>query len=107
FFSSRRRHTRFSRDWSSACALPILVDFGMSFTRAGTLTTVFFVVSGVGQALTGFAVDRYGAARALYAGLALLSLSAVVLGVAHRSEERRVGKGGGARRGRCRRGSGG
>src|SRR5690606_40125599 len=23
FFSSRRRHTRFSRDWSSACALPI------------------------------------------------------------------------------------
>src|SRR5690606_5572125 len=24
FFSSRRRHTRFSRDWSSTCALPIL-----------------------------------------------------------------------------------
>src|SRR5207302_2834343 len=23
FFSSRRRHTRFSRDWSSDCALPI------------------------------------------------------------------------------------
>src|SRR5690606_40855297 len=23
FFSSRRRHTRFSRDWSSTCALPI------------------------------------------------------------------------------------
>src|SRR5690606_40847407 len=23
FFSSGRRHTRFSRDWSSACALPI------------------------------------------------------------------------------------
>src|SRR5690606_19691428 len=23
FFSSRRRHTRFSRDWSSECALPI------------------------------------------------------------------------------------
>src|SRR5439155_2125762 len=24
FFSSRRRHTRWPRDWSSACALPIL-----------------------------------------------------------------------------------
>src|SRR5690606_40139453 len=23
FFSSRRRHTRFSRDWSQTCALPI------------------------------------------------------------------------------------
>src|SRR6266511_4491679 len=26
FFSSRRRHTRFSRDWSSDCALPISED---------------------------------------------------------------------------------
>src|SRR5690606_39604817 len=26
FFSSRRRHTRFSRDWSSECALPICQD---------------------------------------------------------------------------------
>src|SRR5690606_41057260 len=26
FFSSRRRHTRFSRDWSSDCALPIFED---------------------------------------------------------------------------------
>src|SRR5690606_40172631 len=25
FFSSRRRHTRFSRDWSQTCALPILL----------------------------------------------------------------------------------
>src|SRR5690606_40612892 len=27
FFSSRRRHTRFSRDWSSDCALPIFNSF--------------------------------------------------------------------------------
>src|SRR3989449_1140595 len=26
FFSSRRRHTRCSRDWSSDCALPILIN---------------------------------------------------------------------------------
>ncbi|HEX9576281.1 MAG TPA: MFS transporter, partial [Myxococcales bacterium] len=59
----------------------LMADFGLSFTSAGTLTTVFFVISGVGQALTGFAVDRYGAERALWAGLGLLSLSAVVLGL--------------------------
>src|SRR5947209_13470753 len=27
FFSSRRRHTRYWRDWSQTCALPILSDF--------------------------------------------------------------------------------
>jgi predicted MFS family arabinose efflux permease len=60
----------------------LMAEFGMSFTRAGTLTTAFFVVSGVGQALAGFAVDRFGAQRVLWTGLAFLSLSAVVLGLA-------------------------
>ena len=60
----------------------LMVDFGLSFTRAGTLTTAFFVVSGIGQALAGFAVDRYGAQRVLWAGLGLLSLSALVLATA-------------------------
>src|SRR5690606_40942041 len=27
FFSSRRRHTRFSRDWSQTCALPISMPY--------------------------------------------------------------------------------
>jgi len=61
----------------------LMADFGLSFTRAGTLTTAFFVVSGIGQALAGFAVDRYGAQRALWAGLALLPLSAVTLAAAN------------------------
>jgi predicted MFS family arabinose efflux permease len=60
----------------------LMAEFGMSFTRAGTLTTAFFVVSGVGQALAGFAVDRFGAQRVLWTGLAFLSLSAVALGLA-------------------------
>lgn len=61
----------------------LMADFGLSFTGAGTLTTAFFVVSGIGQALAGFAVDRYGAQRVLAAGLSLLTLSAVTLSAAH------------------------
>ena len=60
----------------------LMADFGLSFTRAGVLTTAFFVVSGLGQALAGFAVDRYGAQRVLWTGLALLSLSALSLAMA-------------------------
>ena len=60
----------------------LMADFGLSFTRAGTLTTAFFVVSGIGQAMAGFAVDRYGAQRVLWAGLALLPLSALALAAA-------------------------
>src|SRR3712207_8076476 len=33
FFSSRRRHTRYWRDWSSDCALPILVLTGRGVFR--------------------------------------------------------------------------
>ena len=61
----------------------LMAEFGLSFTRAGTLTTAFFIVSGVGQALAGFAVDRYGAQRVLSAGIALLTLSAFTLSAAN------------------------
>src|SRR5437588_8408814 len=57
----------------------LMSEFNLSFTKAGTLTTGFFVVSGIGQAAAGFAVDRYGAQRVLSAGLALLTLSALAL----------------------------
>ncbi len=55
----------------------LMAEFDLSFTSAGTLTTVFFVVSGIGQAVAGFVVDRYGARRTLWTGLALFALSAV------------------------------
>jgi FSR family fosmidomycin resistance protein-like MFS transporter len=60
----------------------LMADFGLTFTAAGALTTAFFVVSGVGQALAGFAVDRYGAHRVLWAGLGLFALAAIVLAAA-------------------------
>lgn len=60
----------------------LMRDFGLSFTQAGALMTAFFVISGVGQALAGFVVDRFGALRVLYGGMALLALSGLVLAAA-------------------------
>lgn len=53
--------------------------FGLSNTQLGLLMSVFFVVSCAGQAAAGFVVDRYGAARVLYGGLALLAVAALGL----------------------------
>ena len=60
----------------------LMQEFGLSFTQAGALMTVFFVVSGVGQALAGFVVDRFGALRVLCGGIALLAAGALVLAAA-------------------------
>ena len=57
----------------------LMAQFGLSFTQAGALMTTFFVVSGIGQALAGFVVDRFGALRVLYGGMGLLACSGLVL----------------------------
>ncbi|WP_240606585.1 MFS transporter [Limnohabitans parvus] len=41
-------------------------DFGWSFSELGLLSTLFFVVSGTGQAFAGFVVDRVGARPVLF-----------------------------------------
>jgi MFS family permease len=62
---------------------PLLMpDFGFGYTEAGFLMTVFFVISGVGQALAGIVVDRYGARRVLMAGVSLLAASGLALSAA-------------------------
>jgi MFS family permease len=62
---------------------PLLMpDFGFGYTEAGFLMTVFFAISGMGQAFAGIVVDRYGARRVLMAGVSLLAASGVVLSVA-------------------------
>ena len=53
--------------------------FGLSYAELGFLMTVFFIVSGIGQFLAGFLVDRHGALRVLFGGMALLGLSALGL----------------------------
>ena len=60
----------------------LMRDFSLSFTDVGLLTTTFFVISGIGQALAGFVVDRVGGLRVLCFGVAMLAVSGVVLGFA-------------------------
>jgi MFS family permease len=59
----------------------LMADFSLSYTEVGLLTTTFFVISGVGQALGGFVVDRVGARSVLLFGVGALALSGVVLGL--------------------------
>jgi MFS transporter, FSR family, fosmidomycin resistance protein len=66
-----------------ASLFPWIKDaFGLSYAELGLLMTVLFVVSGVGQALSGFVVDRIGARAVLFFGVACLTLSALVLSMA-------------------------
>ncbi len=48
----------------------LIAEFGFSYSELGLLLSVFFVVSGVGQALSGFVVDRVGARPVLFFALA-------------------------------------
>ncbi len=52
-------------------------DFGLSYAQLGWLVTVFFVISGVGQALSGFLVDRVGARPVLYAAMGCFAAAAL------------------------------
>src|SRR5688572_8660911 len=61
----------------------LMRDFSLSFTDVGLLTTTFFVISGIGQALAGFIVDRVGGWRVLCFGVGMLALSGVILGLAN------------------------
>jgi len=62
---------------------PWLKDaFSLSYAELGFLMTVFFIVSGVGQALAGFVVDRLSARIVLFFGLGCLVASALLLSVA-------------------------
>jgi len=60
----------------------LMEDFGLSFTGIGATMTVFFVISGIGQALSGFLVDRLGAARVLGGGIGCFFLAAALLALA-------------------------
>jgi MFS family permease len=57
-------------------------DFGLSYSDVGLLVTAFFVVSGIGQASSGFLVDRVGARPVLFSSIALFAGAALVASLA-------------------------
>ena len=52
-------------------------EFGFNYAELGLLMTIFFVVSCIVQASSGFLVDRIGARPVLFSGVGLLSLAAL------------------------------
>lgn len=58
-------------------------EFGLDFARLGLLVSTFYVVSGIGQASSGFVVDRIGARPVLWFGLTCFVLSGVLIGSAN------------------------
>ncbi len=52
-------------------------DFGLSFSDVGLLMSIFFVISGSGQAMAGFVVDRIGARPVLFAAIGCFLLASL------------------------------
>lgn len=57
-------------------------EYGLSYSELGLLMSVFFVVSGLGQAGAGFVVDRFGARRVLFAAEGLFIAACLMASVA-------------------------
>jgi MFS transporter, FSR family, fosmidomycin resistance protein len=63
---------------------PVFIStFALSYSELGFLMTVFFVVSGFGQASAGFVVDRLGPRPVLFVALLLMAVGCMVVSVAN------------------------
>ncbi|MBF5005129.1 MFS transporter [Diaphorobacter caeni] len=60
----------------------LITEFGYSYSELALLVSMFYVVSGVGQALSGFVVDRVGARPILFFALACFATAGVLAGTA-------------------------
>src|SRR5690606_10233553 len=63
--------------------LSLAHEYGYDFVKLGFLASVFFLVSCLGQASSGFVVDRIGPAPVLRFGLSCFVASAVLIGVSN------------------------
>ena len=67
----------------TAVIFPLIKDdLGVTYVALGATVAIYYVVSGISQTLAGFVVDRYGARRVLFGGLALASAGALLAGLA-------------------------
>ena len=57
-------------------------DFGLSWAELGLLVTVFYAISGIGQAMAGFLVDRIGARPVLMAAMLAFAIASLAAGTA-------------------------
>ena len=72
---------------ATAVVFPLIKDeLGVSYIALGGTVALYYVVSGICQTAAGFAVDRYGARRVLFAGLLLSTCGALIAGLAHSYE---------------------
>ncbi len=56
----------------------LATEFSLSFAQLGTLASLFYLVSALGQAAAGFIVDKVGARAVMFGGLFLFAVAAVV-----------------------------
>src|SRR5690606_40748844 len=92
FFSSRRRHTRFSRDWSSdVCSSDLYIVFSSHkeiLVEKGIVTTVILIKINV-VIKEFFELTQFFVKKSFYL---FLSVRLFGFDFINRSEERRVGK---------------
>jgi MFS family permease len=62
--------------------LSLAMEFGYDFAQLGGLVSAFFLVSSLGQASSGFVVDRVGPAPVLRFGLACFVVAGALIGLA-------------------------
>ncbi len=60
----------------------LIADFGYSYAQLGVMVSLFFIVSGVGQMLSGFIVDKVGAQRVMWAALASFVVAGLIASAA-------------------------
>lgn len=56
-------------------------DFDVSYMALGLVVTIFYAASGIGQAVCGFLVDRWGARRVLLTGVCLQTIGVGIAGL--------------------------
>lgn len=60
----------------------LIAEFGYSYVQLGAMVSLFFIVSGIGQMLSGFLVDRVGALPVLFAALGSFVLAGLMAAAA-------------------------